>query len=104
MPATTHYLRALARTNRILARGAGTIALEWVGLRQERLLKNLESGIDLLSCRSVPDFVSLQSSLVCGNVQRMIENTQRLAQLTTRVAQEPTRTITARPEQDRRAH
>jgi gas vesicle protein len=97
------YLQAMARSNRILVGGAGTITLEWFGLRQERLLKNLEGMTDLLSCRTMPDFVSLQSSLVRGNVERMLENSQRLAQLTAQVAQEATRTLTAQPEHDRRA-
>ncbi|MFL4994748.1 MAG: phasin family protein [Microvirga sp.] len=100
---TPDYLQAMARSNRILVGGAGTITLEWFGLRQERLLKNLEGMTDLLSCRTIPDFVSLQSSLVRGNVERMIENSQRLAQLTAQVAQEAARTLTGQPEHDRRA-
>jgi phasin family protein len=97
------YLQAVARSNRILAGGAGTITLEWFGLRQERLLKNLEGMTDLLSCRTIPDLVNLQSALVRGNVERMLENSQRLAQLSTQVAQEATRTLTARAEHGRRA-
>jgi len=97
------YLQTIARSNRILAGGAGTITLEWFGLRQERLLKNLEGMTDLLNCRTLPDFVSLQSALVRGNVERMLENSQRLAQLTAQVAQEATKTLTAQPEHDRRA-
>lgn len=98
------YLQAMARSNRILAGGAGTITLEWFGLRQERLLKNLEGVTDLLNCRTIPDFVSLQSSLVHGNVERMIENSQHLAQLTTQVVQMATQTLTGeQPEHDRRA-
>jgi hypothetical protein len=97
------YLQTIARSNRILAGGAGTITLEWFGLRQERLLKNLEDMTDLLNCRTLPDFVSLQSALVRGNVERMIENSQRLAQLTAQVAQEATRTLTAQSEHGRRA-
>jgi hypothetical protein len=97
------YLQAVARSNRILAGGAGTITLEWFGLRQERLLKNLEGMTDLLSCRTIPDFVSLQSALVRGNVERMLENSQRLAQLSAQVAQEATRTLTTQPEHGRRA-
>jgi hypothetical protein len=98
---TPDYLQAMARSNRILVGGAGTITLEWFGLRQERLLKNLEGMTDLLSCRTIPDFMSLQSALVRGNVERMLENSQRLAQLTAQVAQEATRTLTAQPEHDR---
>lgn len=96
------YLQVVARSNRILAGGAGNITLEWFGLRQERMLKNLEGVTDLLSCRTIPDFVSLQSSLVRSNVERMLENSQRLAQLTAQVAQEATRTLAALPEPGRR--
>jgi len=97
------YLQAMARSNRIVVGGVGTITLEWLGLRQERLLKTLEGMTDLLSCRTIPDFVSLQSALVRGNVERMFENSQRLAQLTAQVAQEATQTLTAQPEHGRRA-
>ncbi len=89
------YVQAIARSNRILARGAGTIALEWFGLRQERLLKNLDAVNELLACRSVPDLVSLQGSLVRQNVEQMIGNSQRLAQISAQVAQEATQTIIA---------
>ncbi len=89
------YVQAIARSNRILARGAGTIALEWFGLRQERLLKNLDAVNDILACRSVPDLVSLQGSLVRQNVEQMIGNSQRLAQISAQVAQEATQTIIA---------
>jgi vacuolar-type H+-ATPase subunit I/STV1 len=99
---TPDYLQAIARSNRILAGGAGTITLEWFSLRQERLLKNLQGGIDLLNSRSIPDFISLQTSLVRGNIERAIENSQRLAQLSAQVAEEATRTLTGQPEHDRR--
>jgi hypothetical protein len=97
------YVQAMARSNRILAGGAGTITLEWFGLRQERLLKNLEGLTDLLSCRTIPDFISLQSALVRGNAERMLENSQRLAQLTAQVAQETTQTLTAQAKHNQRA-
>jgi hypothetical protein len=87
------YAQAVARSHRILARGAGTIALEWFGLRQERLLKNLDGMNDLLACRSMPDLVNLQSSLVRQNVEQMIGNSQRLAQISAQVAQEATQTV-----------
>ena len=97
------YLQAMARSNRILTGGAGTITPEWFGLRQERLLKNLKGMTDLLSCRTIPDFVGLQSSLVQSNVERMLENSQRLAQLTAQVAQEATQTLTAQAKHNQRA-
>jgi Phasin protein/Hemerythrin HHE cation binding domain len=95
------YLQAIARSNRILARGVGTIALEWFGLRQERLLKNLEGGIDLLACQTMPDFVSLQGSLVRQNVEQMIGNSRHLAQLSTQITREAAQFIMAQPGRER---
>ena len=93
----SQYPQAIARSNRILAHGAATIALEWFGLRQERLLKNLDAMNELLTCRSVQDVVNVQRSVARESLQSMIENNQRLVQLTTRVAQDASRTITASP-------
>jgi hypothetical protein len=58
---------------------------------------------DLLQCRSVLDIVSVQSTLIRENVERMIESSRNLAQLTVQVTQQATRTITAPAERDRRA-
>jgi hypothetical protein len=100
----SRYVQAVAQSNRILARGAGIVTLEWFGLRQERLQKTVEGGIDLLACRSVPDFIRLQSAVVRQNIEQMIDNTQRLTHLTAQVAQDAGRTLTGQSEQDRRAH
>ncbi|QRM35512.1 phasin family protein [Microvirga sp. VF16] len=99
----SHHVQAVVQSNRILARGAGTITLEWFGLRQERLLKNVESGIDLLTCRSMPDVIRLQSALVRQNVEQMIDNSQRLTQLTVQVAQDASRIVAGQPARDRSA-
>jgi phasin protein/hemerythrin HHE cation binding domain-containing protein len=93
----SQYPQAIAQSSRILAHGAGTIALEWFGLRQERLLKNVDAMNELLTCRSVQDVVNVQRSFVRENLKSMIENNHRLVQLTTQVAQDATRTITAPP-------
>jgi hypothetical protein len=95
-------VQAVAQSNRILARGAGTITLEWLGLRQERVQKTVDGGIDLLACRSMPDVIRLQSALVRQNFEQMIDNSQRLAQLTVQVVQEVSRTVTGQVERDRR--
>jgi hypothetical protein len=97
MDHASQYLQAIARSNRILAHGAGAIALEWSGLRQERLLKTLDGLNDLLACRSVAELVGLQSSIVRQNVEQMIGNHQRLVQITTQITRDATRTITAEP-------
>ena len=102
MNQASEQLQAVVRSNRILIRGAETIALEWFALRQERLLRNLDAMNDLLQCRSVPDIVSVQSTLICENVDRMIESSRNVAQLTAHVTQQATRTITAPAVRDQR--
>jgi hypothetical protein len=99
----SQYAQAVAQSNRILASGAGTITLEWFGLRQKRLLQNVEGGIDLLTCRSMPDFIRLQIALVRQNVEQIIDNSQRMAQLTAQVAQDTGQTLMGQPARDRSA-
>jgi len=93
----SQYPQAIAQSSRILVGGAATIALEWFGLRHERLLKNFDAMNELLSCRSVQDVVNVQRSIVRENLKSMIESNQRLVQLTTQVTEEATRTITVSP-------
>jgi len=103
MNQASEHFQAVARSNGILARGAATLSLEWAGLRQERLLKNLDRMNDLLRCRSMQDVVSLQHTVAQENFRQVVENGRRLAQLTAQVAQEATRTITAPSGRDRLA-
>jgi hypothetical protein len=97
---TSQALQAAARSTSALARGAGAIALEWSGMRQQRLLKSLDHMNELLLCRSVQDVLSVQSTFIRENLEQMVGNSQHLAQLTAQVTREATRSVTASAEQD----
>ena len=77
----------------VLAQGGREISREWFGLAQAGLKKNMDGFNALTRCRSVQDFVAVQSDLVRDNLQQAIDNTRRLSEASVRVAQDATRTI-----------
>ncbi|WP_114188792.1 phasin family protein [Microvirga aerophila] len=91
-------LRAVAQSGTVLARGVQDVSREWLELSQRRWQKNLEGLNALARCRSVTDFVALQSSLLRDNLEQTLANSRRIASLTVQVADEATRTMTVQAE------
>jgi phasin family protein len=89
-------LQAIAQSGTILARGVQDVSQQWMSMTQDRLQKNLDGFNALTRCRSVPDAVAVQSSLVRNNLEQMLENGRRLAELSIRIAEEASRTINTR--------
>jgi hypothetical protein len=91
-------IRAVAQSSTVLARGVQDLSREWLELSQQRWQKNLEGLNALARCRSVTDFVALQSSLLRDNLEQTLANSRRIASLTVQVADEATRTMTVQAE------
>jgi hypothetical protein len=91
-------IRAVAQSSTVLARGVQDVSREWLELSQQRWQKNLDGLNALARCRSVADFVALQSSLLRDNLEQTLANSRRIASLTVQVADEATRTMTAQAE------
>jgi hypothetical protein len=91
-------LRAAAQSGTALARGLQDVSRECFELSQRRLQRNLDGLNALVRCRSMTDFVSLQSSLLRDNLEQTVENSRRIAELTIQMADEATRTVTVQAE------
>jgi hemerythrin-like domain-containing protein len=95
---TAHNLRAVAQSSTALTRGLQDVSREVVERSQKRLQRNLDGLQALARCRSMPDFVEVQSSLLRDNLEQTAENSRRIAELTIQITGEATRTVTAQVE------
>jgi hypothetical protein len=96
----TQNLQAVTRSSAILAReiqDASGVGLEMV---QERVQKNLDGMNALVRCRTLAEFLAVQSSLVRDNLELTLTNSRRIAELSTRFADNATRTATAQIERN----
>ena len=95
---TSRNLQALAQSGTVLARGVQDVSREWFELSQKRLLKNLDGLSSLAQCRSVPDFMAVQTSLIRDNLEQTLDNSRRMAELTRQLADEASRIVTVQSE------
>ena len=82
-----------------LARGVQDVSREWFELSQKRLLKNLDGLSSLAQCRSVPDFMAVQTSLIRDNLEQTLDNSRRMVDLTRQLADEARRIVTVQVEE-----
>ena len=94
-------MQAVAQSHTVLVRGFQEVSQEWFGMTQNRVQKNLDGLNALAACRSVQDFVAIQSTLLRDGMQLMIENGRGIAELSMRVADKAARTIA--PDADKNA-
>jgi hypothetical protein len=81
-----------------LARGVEDVSREWFELSQKRLRMNLDGLSSLARCRSVPDFVAVQTSLIRDNLEQTLDNSRRMAELTQQLAVKASQTVTVQAE------
>ena len=99
---TTQNLEAVTRSSVTLARGMQDASGECLEMIQERLQKNLDGLNALARCRTLPEFLAAQSSLLRDNLELTLTNSRRLAELSTQVAGRATQSVTAETEQSAR--
>jgi hypothetical protein len=98
----TQNLQAVTQSSAILARGIQEASGECLKMVQERMQKNLDGVNALVRCRSLPEFLEVQSSLFRDNLELTLTNSRRIAELSARVAETAART--AKAEADRSAN
>ena len=96
-------LEAISEAGALLTRGLQDVSRTWFGLMQESVQKNLDGFNALARCRSVPDFMAVQSDLIRKNLEQTIQSTRRIAEVSTRMADEADQTVTPPTEKARRA-
>ena len=90
---SSQNMEAVSQASTVIAKGVQEFSQEWFGLAQNRFQKNMEAMNRLVGCRSVQDFVAVQSDLVRDNLRESLEGGRRLAEVSVRVAEEATKTI-----------
>jgi hypothetical protein len=74
-------VRTFAEMSTVLASGFQEVSREWWRLSQNRLKINLELTNKLLSCRTVPEALSVQSELAKSTLEQFLNDTRRLLEL-----------------------
>jgi phasin family protein len=95
---TSQNLQAVAKAGTVLARGVQDVSREWFELSQKRLQMNLDGWSSLARCRSVAEFVAVQTSLIRDNLEQTLDNSRRMAELTQQLADKASRIVTVRAE------
>src|SRR3954447_1760105 len=92
---SSQNLQAVSQASTVMVKGAQDVSREWFNAAQERLTKGMDGLNRLAGCRSVQDFVAVQSDLARDDLQQIIATNQRLAELSVRVAEEAAQIIQA---------
>ena len=100
---SSHNIEAVSQASTVLMRGFQEVSHEVFELAQERLKRNTEALTRIAQCRSVQDFVTVQSELVRDNLQQLLDATRRVAEASLRSAEEATRTIEAEDRKNSRS-
>jgi phasin family protein len=90
---SSQNLQAVSQASSVLMKGAQEVSHEVIQLVQDRLQKNIDGLSRLAGCRSVQDYVAVQSDLARDGLQQVIDTNKRIAELSVRVADEAARAI-----------
>lgn len=79
-------MQVVTQTGSVLASGYQDVSREWLAMSQAVFQKNMEGLNAMMRCRSLPELIAAQSSLVRDNVELTIESSRRIAKLSVGIA------------------
>ena len=85
---SSENIQAVSQASTVLVRGTQEVSQELLGMTRDQLAKNLEAFNRLLGCRSVQEFVTVQSDLARDSLQQVIDTNRRVAEVSLRIADE----------------
>jgi hypothetical protein len=94
----TQSFQAVTQSSAALARGIQEVSGECLEMVQERVQKNLDGVNALVRCRTLPELLAVQTSLIRDNLELTLSNSRRIAELSAQVTENATRTATVQME------
>jgi len=88
-------LEAVSQASTVLTKGAQEISREWFDVMQDRLAKNIDAINRLAGCRSLQDFLTVQSEITRDQLGDAVNSGRRIAEVSLRVADEAAKVIQA---------
>ena len=88
-------IEAVSQASTVLTKGAQEITREWFDVMQDRLAKNMDAMNRLAGCRSLQDFLTVQSEITRDRLGDVVNSGRRIAEVSLRVADEAAKVIQA---------
>ncbi len=81
-------MQAVMESTTIIAGGLQDVSGEWMRFAQNRMEQNLDHLDQLWSCRSIQDYLALQTQIVMDNFEALLQSARRTSERSTQVANE----------------
>lgn len=70
----------------VVASGMQNVSGEWMRFVQNRVEENLKNFDELMSCRSIPDCMAIQTRMIRDNFEAFLHTARRTSELSTKLA------------------
>ena len=86
-------VEAITKCGTVLTQALQDTSWEWYGLAQKQLQRNLEGLSRLAHCRSVQDFIGVQSGLIRESLQYMVEDSRLIVDISLKAVNDASKAV-----------